>query len=41
MNITTKERLTDIEDRLVAEGEGEGWAGILGFTDTNQHSQNG
>jgi len=36
MNISTRERLTDIQDRLVvAEGEGEGWAGSLGFTGTN------
>ena len=38
MNLSTKQRLTDMENRHVAakgEGEGAGWTGSLGLVDVN------
>ena len=38
MNLSTKQKLTDIENRLVvAKGErvGEGWIGNMGLADAN------
>ena len=37
MNLSTEKKLMDAENRLVAEGEGEGvgWPGSLGFMDAN------
>ena len=40
MDLSTKERLTNVENRLmVAEGEGEGvgWTGSLGLLDANYY----
>ena len=36
MNLSTEKKLMDLENRLVvAEGEGVGWTGSLGFIDAN------
>ena len=43
-HLRTRNRLTDIEDRLVvakAENVGEAWIGNLGLADANYYIQNG
>ena len=36
MNLSIEKKLMDLESRLVvAQGEGEGWTGSLGFIDAN------
>ena len=38
MNLSTKKKLMDLENRLVVakgEGEGVGWTGNFGLTDAN------
>ena len=42
MNLSTEKKLMDLGNRLVvAEGEGVGWTGNLGFIDTNYCLWNG
>ena len=43
MNLSTEKKIMDLENRLVAKGEGEGvgWIGSLGLTDANYCFWNG